>query len=75
MYQFDLLECPAVAQLRTDPQQAPTFQLLSIMLSGDVQARLTLTNPLRGTSQVQTCNPVFKNAYPGTCCTAMWSTK
>ena len=38
VYQFDLLECPAVAQLRDDPQQGPTFQLLSIMLSGDVQA-------------------------------------
>ena len=39
VYQFDLLECPAVAQLRGDPQQGPVYELLSIMLSGDVQVR------------------------------------
>ena len=38
VYQFDLLDCPAVAQLRGDPQQGPVYELLSIMLSGDVQA-------------------------------------
>ena len=37
VFQFDLMDSPAVAQLQEDPQHAQTHQLLSLLLAGDVQ--------------------------------------
>lgn len=37
LFQFDLLEAPAVQQLRGDSEHGPLFELLSLMLSGSVQ--------------------------------------
>lgn len=37
LFQFDLLETPAIQQLRGDSQHGPLFELLSLMLSGSVQ--------------------------------------
>lgn len=40
LFQFDMLEAPAVEQLRGDAEHGPLFDLLSLMLSGSVQASL-----------------------------------
>jgi hypothetical protein len=32
-----MLDSPAVQQLQSDPQHGPVFQLLSVLLAGDVQ--------------------------------------
>ena len=45
VFQFDLLDSPAVAQLDGDSQHATTYQLLSLLLAGDVQVGLFNTNP------------------------------
>jgi hypothetical protein len=36
-FQFDMLDSPAVQQLQSDPQDGAVFQLLSVLLAGDVQ--------------------------------------
>lgn len=36
-FQFDMLDSPAVQQLQSDSQHGPVFQLLSLLLAGDVQ--------------------------------------
>ena len=36
-FQFDMLDSPAVQQLQSDSQHGPVFQLLSVLLAGDVQ--------------------------------------
>ena len=37
VFQFDLLGSPAVIQLEDDPQQQPLYQLLQVLLAGDVK--------------------------------------
>ena len=37
VYQFDLMESPAVRQLEGDAQDGPLLELLSTILDGDVQ--------------------------------------
>ena len=41
VFQFDLLGSPAVTQLEDDPQQQPLYQLLQILLAGDVKVLIS----------------------------------
>jgi translation initiation factor 3 subunit M len=47
-FQFDMLDSPAVQQLQSDPQHGPVFQLLSVLLAGNVQAFESLAKESAG---------------------------
>jgi translation initiation factor 3 subunit M len=61
VFQFDLFASPAVKQLQGDPEHAPLYQLLSIVLAGDVKGLddFLKSNP-RGVESIGTTEPAVR---------------
>jgi hypothetical protein len=59
VFQFDLLESPVMAQLKGDRAHGAAFELLVIMLSGDIQVGV-----LPGTSRHLSVFPFFRPSQP-----------
>lgn len=48
VFQFDLFASPAVKQLQSESEHAPLYQLLSIVLAGDVKVAFPLPRKVQG---------------------------
>jgi len=62
VFQFDLFASPAVKQLQSESEHAPLYQLLSIVLAGDVKGldEFLKSNP-RGVESIGTSEPAVRS--------------
>lgn len=62
-----MLDSPAVQQLQSDSQHGPVFQLLSVLLAGDVQVTFvgTLLLSMQPDAHCNKLGPLVSNTFTG----------